>query len=86
MIRVIDETEKELSMTDERLEQAIVETNAKLIILDPIQAYIGATVDMHRANEIRPVLKKLGMIAEKYQCAVILIGHMNKASGSKSNL
>lgn len=84
MIRVIDETEKELSMTDERLEQAIVETNAKLIILDPIQAYIGATVDMHRANEIRPVLKKLGMIAEKYQCAVILIGHMNKASGSKS--
>lgn len=84
MIRVIDETEKELSMTDERLEQAIVETNAKLIILDPIQAYIGATVDMHRANEIRPVLKKLGIIAEKYQCAVILIGHMNKASGSKS--
>lgn len=39
---------------------------------------------MHRANEIRPVLKKLGMIAEKYQCAVILIGHMNKESGSKS--
>ncbi len=83
-IRVIDETEKELSMSDERLEQAIIETKAKLIILDPIQAYIGATVDMHRANEIRPVLKRLGLIAEKYQCAVILIGHMNKASGSKS--
>ena len=39
---------------------------------------------MHRANEIRPVLKHLGMIAEKYNCAVVLIGHMNKASGSKS--
>lgn len=84
MIRVIDETEKELSMTDDRLEKAIVETGARLIILDPIQAYIGAKVDMHRANEIRPVLKHLGMIAEKYNCAVILIGHMNKASGSKS--
>lgn len=83
-IRVIDETEKELSMTDERLEQAIAETNAKLIILDPIQAYIGSNVDMHRANEIRPVLKRLGIIAEKYGCAIVLIGHMNKAFGSKS--
>lgn len=84
MIRVIDETDKELSMTDDRLEHAIIETKARLIILDPIQAYIGATVDMHRANEIRPVLKHLGTIAEKHNCAIILIGHMNKASGSKS--
>lgn len=84
MIRVIDETDKELSMTDDRLEQAIIETGARLIILDPIQAYIGATVDMHRANKIRPVLKHLGIIAEKHNCAIILIGHMNKASGSKS--
>lgn len=84
MIRVIDETDKELSMTDDRLERAIIETGARLIILDPIQAYIGATVDMHRANEIRPVLKHLGTIAEKHNCAIILIGHMNKASGSKS--
>lgn len=84
MIRVIDETDKELSMIDDRLEQAIIETGARLIILDPIQAYIGATVDMHRANEIRPVLKHLGIIAEKHNCAIILIGHMNKASGSKS--
>lgn len=84
MIRVIDETDKELSMTDDRLEQAIIETKARLIILDPIQAYIGATVDMHRANEIRPVLKHLGTIAEKHNCAIILICHMNKASGSKS--
>lgn len=84
MIRVIDETDKELSMTDDRLEQAIIETGARLIILDPIQAYIGATVDMHRANEIRPVLKHLGIIAEKHNCAIILIGHMNKVSGSKS--
>lgn len=84
MIRVIDETDKELSMTDDRLEQAIIETGARLIILDPIQAYIGATVDMHRANEIRLVLKHLGIIAKKHNCAIILIGHMNKASGSKS--
>ena len=48
------------------------------------EAYLGADVDMHRANEIRPVLKQLGNIAEEYGCAIVLIGHMNKASGSKS--
>ncbi len=73
-----------VNMIHDRLEQAIIETGARLIILDPIQAYIGATVDMHRANEIRPVLKHLGIIAEKHNCAIILIGHMNKASDSKS--
>lgn len=54
-VLVIDESKEELSMTDERIEKAIQQTGAKLIILDPIQAYIGANVDMHRANEIRPV-------------------------------
>jgi len=83
-ILVIDESEKELSMSDERLEQAVLKTGAKLVILDPIQAYLGSEVDMHRANEIRPVLKRLGAMAEKYSCSIILIGHMNKASGSKS--
>jgi len=84
MIKVIDESKEALTMSDKRLEQAIAETGAKLIILDPIQAYLGADVDMHRANEIRPVLKGLASIAERYQCAIILIGHMNKSKGTKS--
>ena len=84
-VLVIDESKEELSMTDERIEKAIQKTGAKLIILDPIQAYIGANVDMHRANEIRPVMSKLGRIAEEYGCAVVLIGHMNKAAGQKSS-
>ena len=83
-VLVIDETEKGLSMSDERIEDAIKQTGARLVILDPIQAYLGANVDMHRANEVRPVVKHLGDIAEKYNCAIILIGHMNKASGLKS--
>ena len=40
---------------------------------------------MHRANEVRPVLKRIASIAEQTQCAVILIGHMNKAQGIKSS-
>jgi predicted ATP-dependent serine protease len=83
-IVVIDESDKSLSMVDERLEEAIQKTKAKLLILDPIQAYLGGGMDMNRANEARDMTKKLGMLAEKYKCAIVLIGHMNKASGNKA--
>ena len=84
-VLVIDETEQSVSMTDGRLEAAIQQTEARLVILDPIQAYLGAAVDMHRANEVRPIMSHLGSIAEKYGCAIVLIGHMNKASGQKAS-
>lgn len=83
-IIVIDESDKSLSMVDERLEEAIVRTGARLLILDPIQAYLGGGMDMNRANEARDMTKKLGALAEKTKCAIILIGHMNKASGYKA--
>lgn len=84
-VLVIDDKEKALTMMDSRLEEAIIETGARLVVLDPIQGYLGADVDMHRANEIRPVMKRISTLAEKYRCAIVLIGHMNKASGEKSS-
>ena len=83
-VLVIDESDKSLSMSDERLEEAIKQTGARLLILDPIQAYLGGGVDMNRANEARDMTKKLGALAEKYKCAIVLIGHMNKAAGNKA--
>ncbi len=80
----INEEIASLSMLDERIEQAIIQLNAKLFILDPIQAYIGENVDLHRANEVRPILKKLGNIALKHQCAIVLIGHLNKGNGKST--
>ena len=68
-----------------RLEEAIVQTKAKMVVLDPIQGFLGADVDMHRANEIRPLMKRIAVLSEKYHCAVILIGHMNKNSNGKSS-
>lgn len=84
-VLVIDESQKELTLLDERVEQAIRKTGAKLVVLDPLQAYLGETVDMHRANEIRPIFKRLSTVAERTGCAVVLIGHMNKAQGVKSS-
>ncbi len=78
-VLVIDDSEKALTMSDERLEEAIIQTGAKLVVLDPIQAYLGANVDMHRANEVRPILSRVGTLADKYGCAIVLIGHLNKS-------
>ena len=83
-VLVIDESSRKLTLCDTRLERAIRETGARLIVLDPLQAYLGNDVDMHRANEVRPVMKQVAAVAERTQCAVILIGHMNKAQGLKS--
>jgi hypothetical protein len=35
---------------------------------------------MHRANEIRPILKRIGAIAEQTGCAIVVIGHLNKGT------
>ncbi len=84
-VRFINEEEKQLSMTDERIEKAIRQNNVRLMIMDPIQAYLGANVDMNRANEIRPLFQHLSTIAERTGCAIVLIGHLNKSSGSQSD-
>jgi len=71
-VLVIDDTDQPL-------------TKARMVVLDPIQGFLGAEVDMHRANEIRPLMKRIAVLAEKYHCAIILIGHMNKNSNGKSS-
>lgn len=82
-IITIDEGEQPLSVTDSRLEEAILRERAKLLILDPLQAFLGADVDMHRANEVRPVMRKLANTADNTGCAVMLIGHLNKMQSAK---
>jgi RecA/RadA recombinase len=80
LVFVIDESDAQLTLSDERIEQAILTTNTQLIILDPIQAYMGLA-DMNSANGIRPLMKSLAAVAERTGCAVVIIGHLNKKSG-----
>ena len=83
-VLVIDDSDVQLTISDERIEKAIIENNAKLVIIDPIQAYLGADVDMNRANEVRPIFMRLGQVAQRTGCAILLIGHLNKAAGMQS--
>jgi archaellum biogenesis ATPase FlaH len=80
-IHVIDENEQPLSFTDERIEQAIMRTKPKLVIIDPIQAYFGGR-DMNSTGAVRPIMKQLGKVAERNNCAVLLVGHFHKQGSS----
>lgn len=83
-VLVIDDRDTPLTLADERIARAIRENNARLVIIDPVQAFLGADVDMNRANEVRPISRSLGDIAQATGCAIVLIGHLNKAAGTQS--
>ena len=79
-VLVIDDGDQPLTLSDERLEKAIRQNSTRLLIIDPVQAFLGANVDMNRANEVRPIFRRLGDVAQHTGCAILLIGHLNKAA------
>lgn len=83
-VLVIDDADNPLTLADERIENAIRENHARLVIIDPLQAFLGANVDMNRANEVRPIFRRLADVAQATNCAIVMIGHLNKAAGSQS--
>ena len=75
-----DESDRPLTFIDERIEEAIVRKNAKLFIFDPIQAFFGRA-NMNAAGSVRPIMKKLGQVASRTGCAILLVGHLGKKGG-----
>lgn len=59
------------------LESALQQYQPRLVVIDPIQAYIGK-IDINRANETRPLMNALKEVAEKYRCAIVCIRHPSK--------
>ncbi len=66
------------------LEGFIERVKPSLVIIDPLVAYIGAGVDIHRANETRAVMAKLADIAEKHGCAILAVRHLTKGGAMKA--
>ena len=79
----VDEEDEALTFSDNRIEQTILTKNAKLILLDPVQAYFGKA-NMNAAGSVRPVLKQLGAVAQRTGCAVVIVGHLNKNGSGKA--
>lgn len=80
---IIDDN-NELTFEDARIEQVLQKTDARLLVIDPMQAFLVQDSDMQNAARMRGALGKLADVAAKHQCAVVLVGHLNKAYGGKN--
>ena len=67
-----------------RLESEIIDYKPILVAIDPLVAYLGAGVDMHRANETRAVMSRLAILAERYHCAIVAVRHLTKGGKDKA--
>ena len=66
------------------IQTAMADYRPALVIIDPLQAYLGAKTDMYRANEVRPILAALVLLAEQYNCAIVCVRHLSKAPYSRA--
>jgi putative DNA primase/helicase len=72
------ERDRAVQLTDvDALERAIRETHARLMIVDPISAYLGST-DSHRDAEVRGLIAPLAALAERTGAAILGIMHLAK--------
>lgn len=70
-----------LTLDDEKIRDAIADFHARLLVIDPLQAYLG-TSDISSASSIRRMMNRLCKWANFYNCAVLIIGHLNKKEGA----
>jgi len=56
-IAFIDESEKELTLYDERIENAIRDSCARMMVIDPLQAFLSDGSEMNRADGVRPMMR-----------------------------
>lgn len=73
-----------LTLKSPEIEQAVKQIKAKLLVLDPLQSFLGADVDMFRANETRPVLAQLFEMCARNDCACAIVAHVSKSTLGKS--
>lgn len=66
------------------IETAFKQCRPALFVIDPIQQYLGADKDMHRANEVRPVLAAVARLCAEYETACLLVMHQNKSGEGKA--
>jgi hypothetical protein len=66
------------------LEQAIEHTKAIVVVLDPLTAVLGHNIDSSRDQDVREIFTPLALLAERTNCAILIIRHLKK--GTSDNL
>ena len=74
-------TGQPLTLKDQALADFAAKAGPLLLIVDPLQSFLPAGVEMASRNQMRSILLPLKAIAAARQCAVLLVMHSNKKQG-----
>ena len=66
------------------LEAALAQTQARLVVLDPVIAFLDRGVCYQSDQSVRTALQPLSALAKQAGCAVNLVRHLNKQEGGRS--
>ncbi len=66
------------------IEECVVRNGAKLLIIDPLMAYLSPTVNSHNDQQVRQALTPLTKMAQRLNVAVLVVRHLKKEETSKA--
>ena len=77
------EMEHHVTLTEQELRQIIADTGARLVIIDPLQAFLPEGTSLGNITRMRAVFTMLSGVARSTGAAIVLVGHLNKNEGGK---
>jgi putative DNA primase/helicase len=73
-----------IAIDDAELQDAVATCQPTLVVIDPLQGYLKAKLDMHRANQTRGSMEPIRLLAEKHQCTILAVRHFAKTTQEKA--
>src|SRR5215208_3114674 len=64
-----------------KLGRAIERVGARLVVIDPIMAFLGENINSNSDKDVRSALKPLKQLAERTGAAIVIVRHLNKSPG-----
>jgi AAA domain len=82
----VDDTERPPTLPEDLpgLHAAIDQVAARFVIIDPLVAFLGSTVDSHLDQDVRRALHPLAQLAEERDVAILALRHLTKGGGPQA--
>lgn len=81
-----DQDENPFNVSDSLvlLGQMIEQFKASWVVIDPLMSAFPASLNAHRDQDVRAVLAPLSKLAERTDCAITFVRHLNKSGGGSA--
>ena len=77
------ELQHHMTLREDELRSAIAQTGCRLLIIDPLQAFLPEGTHLGNITKMRTVFTMLANLAKTTGVAIVLVGHLNKNESSK---